>query len=315
MKNHVHTMVCWCILLICTLCITVSVPAQMRLFENLEAGITVGPSNFLGDLGGNAGKGTTFLKDNNFPMMRFTGGVHVTLNPSPLLGFRIALNYGSLAGDDAVIKAKGGYEDARKNRDQRFKSSLLEGFVAAEVFPTVLFEENPHDVNHKLRPYGLIGVGFFHFNPQGRDPATGDWVYLKPLHTEGEGFAEYPGRKPYKLTQLNIPMGVGLKFYVSEKFALGLEVIYRKTFTDYIDDVSTTYIDPALFDKYFGHNSANAQMAKRIYDQRINVSATDQKRGTATNNDAYYTIGFKLSFRLNSGNPWENSTRCPTFHF
>jgi hypothetical protein len=288
---------------------------QVRLFDNAEAGITIGPSNFLGDLGGNAGRGTTFLKDNNFPMTKLTFGGHLTFNPSPLIGIRLALNYGTLEGDDAIIKAKGGLEEARLNRNLRFKSALWEGLLAAEIFPTVLFEENPDDVYHKLRPYGVIGVGAFHFNPQGKDPLTGNWVYLKPLSTEGEGFAEYPNRKPYSLTQVCIPMGLGLKYYFNENFAMGLEVIYRKTFTDYIDDVSTDYIDPALFDKYFGAGSPKAQLARRIADQRLQVYPGDNKRGTPSNKDAYYTVGLKLSFRLQSANPWANSTRCPSMRY
>jgi hypothetical protein len=287
----------------------------MRLFDNSEAGITIGPSNFLGDLGGNAGKGTTFLKDNNFPMTRLAFGGHFTFNPNPLIGVRLALNYGTLEGDDAIIKPMGGYEEARLNRNLRFKSTFWEGMAVAEIFPTVMFEKDPNDVYHKLRPYGLIGVGAFHFNPQGRDPLTGNWVDLKPLSTEGEGFAEYPERKPYSLTQFCIPMGLGLKYYFNDNVAMGLEIIYRKTFTDYIDDISTNYIDPKLFDQHFGTNSPKAQLAKRMADQRINIYQGDNKRGTSTNNDAYYTIGWKVSFRLQSVNPWANSTLCPSFRY
>ena len=78
------------------------------------------------------------------------------------------------------------------------------------------------------------------------DPNTSQttWVYLQPLHTEGEGFVA--NRPNYELTQLNIPMGFGLKYYISENVNLGLEFLYRKTFTDYIDDVSTTFVDPAV---------------------------------------------------------------------
>jgi hypothetical protein len=315
MKNGIHALTLKCILFACAICASIVSFGQMRLFDNAEAGITVGPSNFLGDLGGNAGKGTTFLKDNNFPMTKLTVGAHVTFNPSPLIGVRLALTHGSLEGDDAVIKSKGGYEAARLNRNLRFKSSLWEGMAVAEIFPTVMFEQNTNDVYHKFRPYGLIGVGAFHYDPKGIDPLTGEWVRLKPLSTEGQGFSEYPDRKPYNLTQLCIPMGLGVKYYFNDNVAMGLEVIYRKTFTDYIDDVSTTYINPALFDQHFGANSPKAEQAKRMADQRINIYPGDNKRGTATNNDAYYTIGFKLSFRLQSSDPYANSTRCPTVRF
>jgi hypothetical protein len=151
----------------------------------------------------------------------------------------------------------------------------------------------------------------------GTDPANGNWVYLRPLHTEGQGFPEYPDRKEYKLTQLNIPMGVGVKYFLSESVSLSLEVIHRKTFTDYLDDVSTTYVDPATF--YAHLPLAQAQLAERMANKSLSNGVTHtygpgDKRGTATNNDAYYSFGFKLGIRLGSGNRWSNSTRCPV-HF
>ncbi|MFT3825076.1 MAG: outer membrane beta-barrel protein [Chitinophagaceae bacterium] len=280
-----------------------------------EAGITLGPSNFLGDLGGNAGKGTSFLKDNNFSMTKLTVGLYATYQPNEWLGVRLAANFGTLEGDDAVIKGKGGYEEARKLRNSNFRSKFQEGLVMLELYPTALIEPDPTDVFGRLRPYGVIGVGVFHFNPQGTDPATGDWVNLAPLHTEGQGFAEYPDRKPYKLTQLNIPMGVGVKYFISEAVNVSLEILHRKTFTDYIDDVSTTYVDPALF--YQNMPLAQAQLAERMANKSGNGGSTrfsaGDKRGTATNNDAYYSVGIKLGFRLgaNSNSRWNNSTRCP----
>jgi hypothetical protein len=195
---------------------------------------------------------------------------------------------------------------------------LFETFVAGELYPTVFIEEDPSDVFHKLRPYGVIGVGVFHFNPMGQDPATGEWVYLKPLHTEGEGFKEYPDRKEYSLWQLNIPMGVGIKYWFSDNFSLGLEVIHRKTFTDYIDDVSTNYIDPQLF--YNNLPTSQAALAERMADKRNigGVGSTPtigDKRGDPKHNDSYYSFGLKLGWRLGGGNSWGNSTRCPVIRF
>ncbi len=69
-------------------------------------------------------------------------------------------------------------------------------------------------------------------------------VYLKPLSTEGEGLPGYPDRKPYSLTQLAIPFGGGVKFAITNDWHIGLEVGLRKLFTDYLDDVSSTYADP-----------------------------------------------------------------------
>jgi hypothetical protein len=279
-----------------------------------EAGISIGPTNFLGDLGGNAGKGTTFLKDNNFPMTKFMFGAFLTYQPSELYGFRLAINRGTLEGDDAVIKGKGGLEEARKYRNSNFRSRITEAMILGEFYPTVLLENDPSDVFMRLRPYVALGIGVFHFNPQGTDPLSGAWVDLKPLHTEGEGFAQYPGRKEYKLTQVNIPMGFGAKYFLSESVNLGLEILHRTTFTDYIDDVSTTYVDPSVF--YANLPFAQAQLAERMANKSGNNGTSTpypagSKRGTATNNDAYFSINLKLGIRLGQGGGRYGSTACP----
>lgn len=284
-----------------------------------EAGLTVGPSNFLGDLGGNYGIGRPFLKDNNIQMTKLTYGAHASFHPNEFFAFRFAVNLGSLEGDDAIIKGKGGYEEARRARNSNFKSKLKEAIVVAEFYPGVFFEYEPEDIYHKWRPYVLAGVGVFNFNPKGFDPVTGSWVELKPLRTEGQGFAEFPDRKEYKLTQLNLPMGAGIKYYITERSNISLEVIHRTTFTDGIDDVSTRYIDPNLFYQYIPQYYATTQQAD-LAARMSNKSGTTgtrflpgKKRGTPENNDAYYSVGFKFSTRIGAGGDsrWNNSTRCP----
>jgi hypothetical protein len=314
MKQNLHSSVwkCWIItLIVLSHCLPSFSQSYGESTSYWEAGITVGPSNFLGDLGGTAGIGRRGLKDNNFPMTKLNFGAWLTYNPTDWLAFRLNLSVGSLEGDDAIIKGKGGMEEARKRRNSDFKSPLQEAFIAAEIYPTVFFEYEPSDVYKKLRPYGLIGVGVFRFNPKGTDPLTGQWVELRPLHTEGQGFPEFPDRKEYKLIQMNVPMGVGVKYYINDNMHVGLEV----TFTDYIDDVSTSYIDPALF--YAHLPLQQAQLAERMANKSGLVSGTGapylpgQKRGTAENNDAYYTFQVKFGLRLGNNDRWSTSTRCP----
>lgn len=278
-----------------------------------EIGMTMGPGNFLGDLGGTQGKGTTFLKDNNFPMTKLMFGGYAGYHPTHWLGFRLALNFGTLEGDDAIIKGKGGLEEARKIRNSNFRSKLSEFMLLAELYPTSLIESDPSDTWLKLRPYGVIGVGVFKFNPQGTNPDNGQWVDLQPLHTEGQGFPQYPDRKEYKLTQLNIPMGFGVKYFLTETFHVSLEVLHRKTFTDYIDDVSTNYVAESEF--YDNLPPVTAALAYRMSNKSgVNTPTRFQagdKRGTPTNNDAYYTFNLKFGFRLTSTDRYGNSTKCP----
>lgn len=277
--------------------------------SHFEAGLTVGPSNFLGDLGGNMGRGTTFLKDNNIQMTKLTFGGFVSYHPNELLAFRFALNFGSLEGDDAIIKPKGGLEEARKTRNSNFRSKFSEALFLAELYPTIFLEEDPNDNYKKFRPYVVAGFGAFRYNPEGFDPVSNQWVALKPLRTEGQGFAEFPERKEYKLTQMNLPLGIGLKYFLSDNVNLSFEIIHRKTFTDYIDDVSTNYIDPALFATYLTPNQA--QIAARMANKSSGVYGPGMKRGTPSNNDAYYSAGFKLGIRLGDNSRYGNSTNCP----
>jgi hypothetical protein len=247
-------------------------------------------------------------------MTKFMFGAYASYQPNEWLGLRLAINRGTLEGDDAIIKGKGGYEEARKYRNSNFRSRITEAMLLVEIYPTVFIEGDPSDVFAKLRPYVAIGAGMFHFNPQGTDPLTKEWVDLRPLHTEGQGFAEHPGRKEYKLTQVNIPIGIGAKYFISESVNVGLEILHRTTFTDYIDDVSTTYIDPSSF--YAHLPLAQAQLAQRMANKSGNNGATTPyatgaKRGTATNNDAYFSVNAKLGIRLNRGNNSGSSTRCP----
>ena len=323
MKRHLHPSLRKCvILLIVALSSHFSSFSQFSAGNYFDAGITVGPMVFLGDLGGHFGRGTSFLKDYNMKATKLSFGAFVAAHPSEIIAFRLALTYGELDGDDAYITGKGGMEEARLNRNLNFRSTIWEGFVAAEIYPTVFLEDDPTDVWGRLRPYGLIGVGVFHFNPQGTYiDANGytNWVDLAPLHTEGQGFPEYPDRQPYKLTQINIPMGVGIKYYMNDNVNLSFEVIHRKTFTDYIDDVSQTFVDPNLFYAHLTPSQA------KIADYMSNKSplrspapgdyAPGAKRGDPSQDDAYFTAQFKIGFRIGKGREWYNSTHCPLLRF
>lgn len=283
-----------------------------------EAGLGFGPMFFLGDLGGTAGIGRPFVKDLDFPLTNLSKTLYVSYYPAEWLGFRVALNHGVLKGNDAEAPDKGGAEVDRLQRNLSFKSSVLEGMLTAEIYPTVFFEKYD-GLTGKLRPYGVIGIGMFKFNPKAKD-VDGKWVALQPLRLEGQGMAEYPDRKEYKLMQMEIPMGVGVKYYVNESFYVGIEILHRKTFTDYIDDVSTGYVDPNLFDNYL--SSYDAARAKRLYYRGTyvngNTSANIQsfQRGDPTENDAFFSTVLRLGFRLNSASDRgiKRQLRCPVFY-
>lgn len=284
--------------------------AQSLIFygnqARFEVGINVGPSFFLGDLGGHSGKGQRFVKDLNLPLTRVMTGIFATYYPNNWIGVRAAVQYGKISGEDNIINTKGNDELYRKQRNLDFRSNIAETYVAAEVFPLLLLYKSNPDYAPRITPYAVLGVGYFHFNPQGSlTDANGKktWYDLRPLHTEGEGFAEYPKRHIYSLSQINIPMGVGLKYFISDRVNVSLEILLRKSFTDYIDDVSTTYIDPNLFNKYL--SAHDAVIARQISDKVFAIvnpglsrNSPGTQRGNPHQNDSYFTTFVKLGIRI-----------------
>jgi Domain of unknown function (DUF6089) len=271
--------------------------------RKLEVGLNLGPSNFLGDLGGNSGIGKTFLKDNNVELTKIITGGYISYYPAEWLGFRLSGQYTRIEGDDGVINRRKGAEEARANRNLSFRSNIAELYVAAEFYPTVFFEHDDY-VAGKLRPVLIAGIGMFKFNPQAQ--LNGEWIDLRPLRTEGQGFAQYPDRKPYSNTAFAFPVGVGLKYYASEKLTLGFEAIHRFTTTDYIDDVSTKYIDPTLFDANL--TAPAAALAKQLHNRSLPGTYSDPAlannvgkiRGDSKENDGYYSFALKIGWRLGS---------------
>ena len=279
-----------------------------------EAGILTGPMVFMGDLGGNPGIGQTFLKDYNIPSTRYSVGAFVSYYPEYWLGIRFMFTHGELYGSDALTNTKSGDELSRKNRNLDFRSALNEALLMGEFMPTVFLEDEPGQTTGKIRPYGLLGFGVFHFNPQGSyvdSSGNTSWQYLRPLHTEGEGFAEYPERKMYSLTQFAVAMGFGAKYYMSDRVTFSMEVLHRKTFTHYIDDASTTYIDPSLFYKYLPYSQA--VIADRISNKsplRNSPKSSygpGDKRGDSNHDNAYFSLNLTLGIRLGQErNPYDS---------
>lgn len=289
----------------------------------LEVGLGLGPSFFLGDLGGSEGKGKTFVKDVDFPLTKLMKGIYINAYPVEWLGFRLAGNIGYIEGDDAQAPNKGGAERFRLYRNLKFRSKLWDAYAGIEVYPTVFLEQYD-GLQGKIRPYGFIGVGVFHFNPQGEykapDGSTA-WVDLQPLKLEGQGMSEYPDRKEYALTQLMIPMGGGIKYYLKENFYIGFEILHRKTFTDYMDDVSTKYIDPRYFDMYLNAQQAAQarQLAYRenLYNPAVSRRYINTQRGDPKENDAYFSSILRMGWRL-GGDSYANRARkqlkCPVYY-
>lgn len=267
-----------------------------------EAGLSIGPMNSLTDVGGRNGKGKRGPKDLNLKSTTLYGSIYGMAIYKHFLALRLEGTIGSIKSNDSLLKSGKINNGAigRYNRNLSFRSPIYELSLTAEFHPVDFFG-NPDPVGdpHAFSPYLIGGVGLFHFNPQAN--LDGKWIDLRPLHTEGEGFAEYPKSKPYKLTKLNVPLGVGIYYEVSPKFNIRLEYINRMTFTDYLDDVHGRYIDPALFSKYLsGTDLTNALLLNnRVRSDALSNLTTARpggRRGNPLNNDSYFTVNIKIGY-------------------
>jgi hypothetical protein len=181
-----------------------------------------------------------------------------------------------------------------KARNLNFQSEVFEW--------NVLGEYNLFDLNdHKFTPYVFAGLAVYHFNPYTYD-SLGRRYDLKPLSTEGEGLAQYPDRKPYALTQFAIPFGGGVKFRVSDHVVLAYEIGLRKLFTDYLDDVSSRYVDQAVLLAARGPEAV--QLAYRGNEVKGATASAYPADGTVRGNpvhkDWYYFSGIRVSIDLGS---------------
>ena len=261
-----------------------------------EINLSLGAMNCLTDLGGRKGRGGGFLKDLNPQHTRLTAGIGAGFVYRYTAGLRIDLNAGTLYANDNVLEKDASEARYRYMRNLHFRTGIFELLAVAELFPMSLARPSGGR-SPRLSPYLSAGVGVFWFNPEAS--LNGIWVRLQPLRTEGQGFEEYPDRKPYSLIQMNFPVGLGLKYELSAFFNMKLEILHRITTTDYLDDVSKTYVHHDLFRKYL--KESDARLAETLHDRRgafnpQHTATPGAIRGGRKKNDAYFSAVFKMSF-------------------
>jgi len=217
-------------------------------------------------------------------LVRYNFNKHLTLKTN--------IYYGTLSGDDANA-------DKREQvvRNLSFETSILDIGAQAE-FNFMGFNTTKERFRTSL--YGLIGASVFRFNPRTR--YNGRWVELQPIGTEGQGTTKFNERDKYALTQISIPFGIGLKHAFNEHWSFGLELGLRKTFTDYIDDVSTTYVAPELLRATHGQISAElSNRTDEVLDEGRDYDSRDS-RGDPTVSDWYHFAGITFTYTIVPGN-------------
>ncbi|MEO6722643.1 MAG: DUF6089 family protein [Ferruginibacter sp.] len=194
---------------------------------------------------------------------------------------RTGIAFGWISGDDKNNKSP-----SLSDRNLNFTSKILEGSLSLEV--------NLLDPNQFYGyPYLFAGVGLFHFNPYTKDNG-GKKVFLWDLGTEGQGLAAYPDRKMYSLTQVCLPFGGGWRFKLNDQVDIGLEVAGRVLFTDYLDDVSTTYAAPQVL-----LNARGPQAMELAYRyQQTSAVIEGRQRGNPKHKDWYFFSGIKLQYKF-----------------
>jgi hypothetical protein len=242
------------------------------LAQRWEAEIITGVTGYTGDL-------TQHIFSPN--TLGPSAGLNIKYNFNNLFVLRGGFTWGSIHGDD-----KDNHRPDLLARNLNFRTDILEGSICGEIN---LFEPE----FFAAYPYVFAGVGVFHFNPYTFDK-NGKKIYLQPLGTEGQGLDDYPDRKPYSRFQFCVPFGGGMKINVSEKCDIVYEVAARLLFTDYLDDVSTTYVKRQTF--MANSRPKTAELAAR---QTTGPYPNDgDPRGNPKVNDWYFFSGFKLLIRL-----------------
>ncbi len=267
---NIATLVCLCLSLINN---EAKAQAVTKGFYSKEFGASVGAAYYIGDIN---------------PMIPLVGarqslGIYFRVNRDYRWSFRTNANYGKVTAKDANNKL-----EALRNRNLTFQSNVFE---LSEQIEFNFWPFRADESNYAFSPYAFIGLGAFYFNPKA--VYNNELVALQPLATEGQGLLNY--RKPYQRIALAMPLGMGVKVGLAEKFTLQLEYSIRKTNTDYLDDVSSTYKDPKLLNK----NTGAAAVA--LADPSANASTyanVGHLRGNPDTNDWYGFLHVSLSYSL-----------------
>ncbi|HPG10395.1 MAG TPA: outer membrane beta-barrel protein [Chitinophagaceae bacterium] len=272
-----------------------------RYYENavvVDFGGSIGLMNAFTDLGGKKGIGKNFIKDLNWKNTKTCFGVYATAMYQGKIGLRLQATFGEVAAYDSILKDVKESTFGRYERNLSFKSKITDIQLGIEIHP-LYFKYYADEPPPPFSPYIFAGVGIFTFDPQAN--LNGQWHSLQPLKTEGQGFAEYPEREPYSLTQLNYSAGLGVKYEINSFVNARLEINHRFLQTDYLDDVSKDYIDKSLFANYLPSNLA--AIASQLYSRKEELNPADitipgQQRGDPKDNDAFFTIELKVGVTL-----------------
>ena len=262
--------------------------AQMEsVTQEGEIGVSLGAAHYFGDL-------NTTAKVNR---AKLAFGVFFRKQFGNYIAVRVGGQFAQLGYADKYYSDN----EFQRRRNLSFNSNVWELALQGDFN---FFKYVPGSYDYRFTPYVTIGASIFSYDPYAY--LGGQKYFLRPLGTEGQGSAAYPDRKPYSSMAFAIPFGVGVKYSVNERINVGFEVLHRFTNTDYLDDVSTTYVGadkfPPLPD---GTSTPGFLLQDRSYEVGEIIGIEGRQRGYAGQKDQFITAQFTVSFNL-------TSYRCPT---
>lgn len=206
--------------------------------------------------------------------------INVEYPALPRLNVRAEFMFYQIEGSDREYQGDS-WADSRYRRNLSFRSN---NFELSTVAILSLYKENlKYYQRSRINPYALLGIGVTTVNPKAL--YEGEWYKLRDIQTEGVAYSGFA---------LVIPFGAGVKYKVNNDFNIALEMAYRITFTDYLDDVSGYYVDQSNF--------AGDPVAQILADRRQELDLeplpAGYKRGGPDANDGYFVFSIKGSYYL-----------------
>jgi len=261
-------------------------------------GLFLGKMNYQGDLNPNSF---------TFAHSKATTGVSIRQSLNRWISLKGGFTIGHIDAADHYNR------DYLKPRNLSFKTTIKEASLSLET--SLLDLSTTH-----FTPYVYGTVSLFHFNPWAYDN-SGNKVFLQPLSTEGQGLSQFPKQKTYKLTQIAVGFGVGARYAINDNINIGAEFTQRKTFTDYLDDVSSIYVDRNVLLQAKGAKAVEMAYRGDELTGGLPYPNHGEQRGTPSEMDWYYFFGINFEirfsafanlFKSHSGNSSAlHNTRCP----
>ena len=260
---------------------------QEAVVQEGEFGIGIGAAHYFGDLNTRA----------HVNRPKFAATAFFRKNFGNYIAVRVGASFAQLGYSDVYND----HNEYMQKRNLSFNTNVWELALQGDFN---FFRFMPGEPGYNFTPYVTFGVGVFNYDPFAM--LGGQKHFLRPLNTEGQGTTQYPDRKPYGSMAFSIPFGAGVKYCINERINIGFEIVHRVTGTDYLDDVSKTYVDPSVFPSLPNGDPSPAYLLHdRSYELGEPIGIPGRQRGVQTQKDQFATAIFYISFNL-------QSYRCPS---